>query len=230
MKTNANTIRPVQRNAGLRQDVVTSIVEAIFQQQLKGGDRLVVQKLAESLQVSATPVREALLELAGIGLVEYVQNRGAICCPFGPQQLLEVFQIRRILEAEATRCACARIPKVALVSLQAQQQELVATDTESSAWCAEAIAVDDAFHDLVMTYCGSERLALEMNRYRPLMHEVRRFVGDRATLQMRSAQEHLQVLTALSSGDAIHAAEAMAAHIERSAQDNVRVMFSEHTL
>jgi DNA-binding GntR family transcriptional regulator len=72
-----------------------------------------VQRLAELYQVSPTPVREALVELASLGLVDLLPNRGAVVRPFGPQEVREISQVRCVLEVEATRCACGRIDLVA---------------------------------------------------------------------------------------------------------------------
>ena len=52
--------------------------------------------------ISATPIREALVELESIGVVQFVHNRGTIVKPFGPQQLREIYHLRRVLEANET--------------------------------------------------------------------------------------------------------------------------------
>src|SRR5947208_11593481 len=64
--------------------VVKAILSSIFTGEFRGGDRLVEEELAVTIGVSRTPVREALGELAGIGVIELRPNHGAIVCPFGP--------------------------------------------------------------------------------------------------------------------------------------------------
>src|SRR5437870_1235385 len=106
----------------LRQEVISRILAAVFQGRVPSGQRLVVQRLAEQYGVSPTPVREALVELAGLGIVDLLPNRGAAVRPFGPQEVREISQVRRVLEVEATRCACGRVDPAELSELE---QELL---------------------------------------------------------------------------------------------------------
>ena len=100
---------PVSRG-GLRHQVTARLLTAVFLGRFESGQRLVVQHLAETLSVSPTPVRESLVELAAMGIVELLPNRGAVVLPFGPEQVREISQVRRVLEVEADlRCASGRI-------------------------------------------------------------------------------------------------------------------------
>ena len=99
-------ILPLTQSIGLRDSVAERLLVAVLDGSVQAGDRLVGQRLAAQLGVSATPVREALIELATLGFVELLPNRGAICCEFGPPELRDIFQVRRILETEAAFGAC----------------------------------------------------------------------------------------------------------------------------
>src|SRR6478609_5294039 len=96
-------------HATLRSQLVSKVLHQIFSGELRGGDRLVEEDLAKNFGVSRTPIREALGELAAIGVISLRPNHGAIVCPFGPAQLCELYHVRRILEVEATRMAYAHI-------------------------------------------------------------------------------------------------------------------------
>ena len=85
--------------------VAKKILQLIFTGEFKGGDRLIEEEVAEKIGVSRTPVREALGELAGIGVIRLKPNHGAIVREFGAKQIREIYHIRNILEAEATRLA-----------------------------------------------------------------------------------------------------------------------------
>jgi len=101
-----------------RQSIVETILGQLFQGRIKPRERLRVEHLAEQFEVSVTPIREALVELAGLGVIELQANRGAVVCDFGPLQVLEIYHLRRILECEATRGACDRIAPFELESLR----------------------------------------------------------------------------------------------------------------
>ena len=93
----------------LRQQVAFRIFTGVFEERFRSGERLVVQRLSWLYEVSPTPVREALVELSTLGIVTLLPNRGAVLLPFGPEQIREIGQVRRVLEVEATRCSCGRI-------------------------------------------------------------------------------------------------------------------------
>src|SRR5207253_11519126 len=67
--------------------------------------------LAARFGVSHTPIREALIELAGIGVVSLLPNRGAVVRPITARDVREVCQVRRALECLAVRQACGRIDR-----------------------------------------------------------------------------------------------------------------------
>src|SRR5215212_10584501 len=106
--------------------VVKQILHSIFTGQFKGGDRLVEEELAATIGVSRTPVREALGELAGIGLIDLKPNHGAIVRPFGPTEIAEIYHIRCILESEATRLAADKIELSALQHIRERTQRFLA--------------------------------------------------------------------------------------------------------
>src|SRR5262249_7392194 len=118
---------PVRQRA-LRESVFEVLLTAIVRGQMKPGIWSNHKLLAEQLNVSVTPLREALQELAACGIIENHYNRGTIVRPFGPPQIFEIFQVRAILEAEATRLACDRIDSATLAELQSQASELISKE------------------------------------------------------------------------------------------------------
>ena len=92
--------QPISKS-NLRQQVTAWLMTAIFQGRYRSGQRLIVQQIANACHASPTPIREALVELASLGLVELVPNRGAVVQPFGPREIVEISEVRRLLEVEA---------------------------------------------------------------------------------------------------------------------------------
>jgi DNA-binding GntR family transcriptional regulator len=186
-----------------------------------------VRQLTERFGISATPVREALMELEAVGVIEISHNRGAVVRPFGPDQLREIYQLRRILEAEAARTACGRIEHSVLEQLRHEMQTLAEDQPESAEWPAAAMQADRRLHDLIAQNCGSARLAGEINRYNSLIWIGGEKLGNSARQQARQAaiQDHLAILDALLANDAEESAQQMARHIDRTADHVTRVMF-----
>jgi DNA-binding GntR family transcriptional regulator len=215
--TTQNSVTPIPSVVSLRAKVAGHLMQSIFTGALTAGDRLVVTKLAGQLGVSATPVREALVELHSIGLVELLPNRGAVCLPFGVRQLREVYHMRRVLEVEATRLACGHIPKNRLIGLTQTFKALAKADIGSPQWSSKAIDQDMALHTLIAEHCGNGRIRHELDRYKEMMRVIREVAGNQQDIQVQAVDEHLEIIAALMDGDADAAARAIGRHIDHTA-------------
>jgi DNA-binding GntR family transcriptional regulator len=222
---NTLTFGPVRQRA-LRESVFEALLLAIVRGDMKPGTWSNHQRLAEHLQVSVTPLREALQELAACGIVENQYNRGTIVRPFGPTQLSEIFYVRALLEADATRLACPRIDHAALTDIKLQTADLTARESSRN-WAAEVIANDDQFHSLIATSCGNQRLKEEILRYRSLLACIRRAIADHRYPFTLALSEHSGIIRALLRGESDDAAKAMTRHILSSAKICSGLLFSE---
>lgn len=222
-------ITPILRSDGLRSKVVDHLIDAIFKGRLADGDRLVVQRLATQLGISATPVREALVELSAMGFVEILPHRGAVCRAFGRRELRELYQIRRILEMEATQSACGHLPESDLLELRQNLLALRASSPEvdDAGWSNRAQRLDLRLHEMIAEHCGSDRLRHEIDRYTDLMRSFRRAAGNEMNVQLRAVGEHLMIIDALLAGEAKTAGHRMADHITSTAAGVERVVFGE---
>ncbi len=221
-------VEPVSRGT-LRQQVTSRLMMGIFQGRFRSGQRLVAQDLATAYQASPTPVREALVELASLGLVDLLPNRGAVVQPFGPPEIREISQLRRLLEVEAARCASGRIRAGELAGLEQELLELGALPHDQS-WDRSARDVDTRLHGLIADSCGSRRLAAEVGRYLTLFRALRDVSHQRDawTNYSRSndVPEHLAIVVALLAADGDGAAHAMDRHIRSAAMKLEEVIFS----
>src|SRR5215207_10462506 len=83
--------------------------EAILEGDLKPGERLRAEALAQRFGTSRTPIREALLQLEAQGLVDVEPNRGAVVRAFDRDDLLDLYELRALLEPKAAALAAGRI-------------------------------------------------------------------------------------------------------------------------
>src|SRR5437867_5629979 len=116
--------RPKSDHGLRRQRIVQSILSDVFAGRLRAGRHLVTQELAERFRVSHTPIREALIALAGIGIIDLLPNRGAVVRRVTAKDVKEICQVRRVLECAATRNACGRISADELKPLAAELRRL----------------------------------------------------------------------------------------------------------
>ncbi|MBX6311483.1 MAG: GntR family transcriptional regulator [Isosphaeraceae bacterium] len=206
-----------------RQAIVRSLLDEVFQGRLRAGQHLTTRELAGRFGVSHTPIREALIALAGIGIVDLLPNRGAIVRRVTAKEVWEICQVRRVLECEAARRACGRIDPAELQALAAELEGLIAKATDPQAnFIEKARAVDSRLHDLVASSCGNAFLANELGRLKILFRAFRDVTYARDQTRIASgrfleeAREHLAIVEALRAGDRKGAARAMSCHIQTS--------------
>jgi DNA-binding GntR family transcriptional regulator len=203
-----------------RQAIVQSLLSDVFQGKIRAGSHLVTQELADRFAVSHTPIREALIALAGIGIVDLLPNRGAIVRKVTAQDVREVCQVRRALECEATRSACGRIDLAQLHELANDLKRLMAVKPKSRLkFVEQARAVDSRLHDLIAESCGNAFLAQELSRLKMLFRAFRDVAWEKDEERADShrlaeeAREHLAIVDALLAGDRKESVRAMARHI-----------------
>lgn len=209
----------------IREVVVGRILRAVMRGEFPAGHRLVVQRLSEQFGVSATPLREAIVELAAIGMVENLPNRGAVMREFGPTEIREIYQLRRILEVEAVHSACHRIDGEILAELQSDLM-MLRQSPRDACWSERAMQTDVRLHEMIAGHCGSNRLRHELARYNTLVQVIREVVDNESQAQEIALSEHLEIVQALIDRDAAAASEAMARHLQSTASLVQQSMFS----
>lgn len=194
--------------------VVRGVIRGLLRGRWNGGDRLTEVKAADLFQVSRTPVREALLELAAMGIVELRRNCGAVFLPFGPQELKDIYAVRSLLEVEAARRSVTRTEASLVVRLQHSFEALRKEGRADRHW-----RLDRELHSAIARSCGNPRLAGEIARYGDLVQTVREAVGGILSgIQSTSLAEHLQILRCFIAHDAEAAGEAMRLHLAQAAE------------
>jgi DNA-binding GntR family transcriptional regulator len=229
---------PLNCHHGLRrQGIVQSLLADVVQGRLHAGERLVTQDLAARFGVSHTPIREALIALAGIGIIDLLPNRGAVVRRVSAQEVREVCQVRRALECEATRAACGRVPLAELHALAADLQRLMTAKVRSArAFIAEARTVDSRLHDLIADSCGNGFLAKELSRLKILFRAFRDIAWELDEARndthrfAEESREHLAIVDALLARDPKAASRAMARHIRSGIRYWSRAMPANDTV
>lgn len=214
-----------------RQALVRSLLTEVFQGKLRAGQHLVAQEVAARFGVSQTPIREALIELAGVGIIDLLPNRGAVVRSVTTKDVRDILQVRKALECEAVRSACGRIDPSELDDLATALKELMQVSTpELPEFIQKARAVDSRLHDLIAASCGNLYLANELNRLKILFRAFRDVTYSRRKAKVgcrrlaEEAREHLAIVEGLQAEDARAAAKAMARHLRSGVKYWSRVM------
>jgi DNA-binding GntR family transcriptional regulator len=217
------------RQETLSNSIVQQLLQAIFSGVLPGGMRLVEKNLTAEFQVSSTPVREALMELAALGLIEIRPNRGAVVLPFNPENLRGIYHVRMALECEAVRLAINKIPLQDLEAYEADCNELLAATPRNNAWSLRAKKLDAQLHEMIATWAGVTRLATEIRRYWHLVecidYHLKERQGFRQEEQEKTIRQHLVIIQTLKSGDADFASHAMSTHLQSAVEYSIGGFF-----
>jgi len=199
---------------------VESLLREIVNGQVRSGEHLVTQALARRFGVSHTPVREALVMLAGMGLVDVAPNRGAIVRRMTAREVREICQVRRALECEAIRLACGRIDVAQLEELRAELRTMTSVEpSDQHGIITEARSIDSRLHDLIAGRSGNAFLVHELGRLKILFRAFRDAAWDHSESRNdyhrlgAEAHEHLAIIEALLRGDKQGAVRDMAGHI-----------------
>lgn len=190
----------------------STVLEWIESRQIGAGTVLDERRMSSALNISRTPLRNALNRLLGEGYLTRLANGTIIVREVGVGEVLELLFIRRLLEPEAALLAAGRIPIRRLEQLrEAALNPELRRDGQIATWRA-----GDELHVLVGTYCSNRSLAeiLKTARRRIVISSVERVPGRNA----RATQEHLNILEALIAGDGEKARDAMRLHLENIAE------------
>jgi DNA-binding GntR family transcriptional regulator len=198
--------------------VYRKLLHMIFSKQLKPGQRLPEVLLAEQLEVSRTPVREALRRLANEGLVVLMPNVGASVVTPTRQEMLDTYEVRNVLECLAIRKAAGRITAVQLARLEEKIEEeaevFALRDLEAY------IEINNAFHRIIAEASGNLALADSIENYLARTFVYMVFFESFFDFDTNpSLEEHRAILAALRARDEEEAVRLMNHHIGQAAED-----------
>lgn len=202
----------VQRTR-LSDTVYEKLLESITSGKLPRGAIVSEVALSKQLDVSRTPVHDALRQLAKDGLVEQRAGRRAIITAFTKDDVFDIFEMRILLEAEAARRAAKRVDEATAKSLRAEAEELK-RNADPTDWLHRWANFEDAFHDAIARSCGSPRLWHDIARYRLLHRGFNESATNIEALQS-ALVEHLGILEAIERRDSDSAAQRMAQHLQK---------------
>jgi DNA-binding GntR family transcriptional regulator len=204
-------VKPIVERQSLREQIASSLRTAVVSGELKPGVVYSVPSLAAQFGISATPVREAMLELVRDGLVEPVRNKGFRVSEVTDHQLDEITKLRALIE----------IPMVAAVAKVATEEQIEELREIAERICVAAEAGDltgflendRAFHLGLLGISGNALIVDTVSklRMRTRLYGLPRLERERRLL--KSAEEHLDIVDALRRHDADAAESLMREHL-----------------
>jgi DNA-binding GntR family transcriptional regulator len=214
-------VRPLADHQSLRERIVARLRQAILTGTLSPKTRLLEPELARQLEVSRTPLREAIRQLEAEGLVSTVPRIGTFVSEIRAHDVEDLYAIRAVLEGLAARQAAESRDPAKPEILRPILAELAKRTSEHR----EYHEISGSFHDAIVGLAGNRRLQA---MYQALAQHVSRMRSLSLAVRQRpevSLREHRRIAAAILAGHADEAERLMREHIQgalRVVRDRVR--------
>jgi DNA-binding GntR family transcriptional regulator len=212
----------------LQRQIHDHLLGKILAGELLPGERIAPPDLATSLGVSITPVRDAINLLAAEGLVSIQPRRGTIVAPVSANDIVELYEIRLMIEPAAAQLAAERASNEQLTRIRSLAERLespAAADGDAAMalgqYMAE-MAVDADFHAEVVRAAGNRRLSTLYEGLRAHVLVARTNFPTLSRRRPHRRGEHLRVVTGIEAHNGEQAREAMVEHLQRALADTLR--------
>lgn len=199
------------RRPSMREEVTDVLRGAIVSGEMRPGELYSAAGLGERFGVSATPVREAMLDLGKQGLVEVVRNRGYRVTVLSEADLDQITQIRQLLEPTASAEAVGHITDAELEALRALASAIV--DAAAGGDLVSYVNADREFHLRLLAAAGNPRLVRIVDdlRAQTRLYGLSALVASGRLVD--SAQEHVEMCDLIAAGDAKKLKKLMGTHL-----------------
>lgn len=209
-------LQPLQAPRSLAEDAADRIREQILAGGFHQGEHLVEAKIAEQLNISRGPVREAFKLLRAEGLLNEEPRRGTFVVSLGADDVREIYGLRAALEGRAARLI-ARAHDPATI----EQLRTLADAIDAAVATGDGAAVsraDLAFHEGLCGLCGNSRILEVFDRYVPTLRALLR-LDERVLRSLDEvSNQHRPFVEAIEAGEEETAARLLADHAEHAGE------------
>ena len=209
-------LQPLQAPRSLAEDAADRIREQILAGGFRQGEHLVEAKIAEQLNISRGPVREAFKLLRAEGLLNEEPRRGTFVVSLSADDVREIYGLRAALEGRAARLI-ARAHDPATI----EQLRTLADAIDKAVATGDAAAVsraDLAFHEGLCALCGNSRILEVFDRYVPTLRALLR-LDERVLRSLDEvSNQHRPFVEAIEAGEEETAARLLAEHAEHAGE------------
>ncbi|HYF19709.1 MAG TPA: GntR family transcriptional regulator [Ramlibacter sp.] len=206
----AAEIIPIPR-AALHELAAQRLRQMLVENRIPPGAKLNERELSEVLNVSRTPLREAIKRLAAEGLVELVPNRGAVAVALSEQDVLDTFEVIAGLEALSGELAAQRVTDQELSEIRAKHYEMLAAYTRQD--LSAYYALNMQIHQAINAAARNPVLSATYQQVNARLHALRFRTNQDGGKWKRAVKEHEKMVEALAARDAAGMREVLLTHL-----------------
>jgi DNA-binding GntR family transcriptional regulator len=179
-------------------------------------------QLAADLNISRTPVREALKRLEEDGLVWAIPNKGTFVAEMSAQDIMEIYQVRECLEGLAARIAAEQMSEK---DIQALDKEIsLLNELKFTGRTDELFQCDIRLHKLIITSTQNIRLSKILSTLDDQMHRVRQIFSQSPDWVQTVIQQHTTLVDKIKTHDGKGAENAMIQHLRSTCDLSVQIV------
>lgn len=179
---------------------------------LRPDERLNELRLSKQLGLSRTPVREALNRLASEGFVTLSPNRGFAVRSLSTEGMIDLYELRSVLECAAFRMLCERASDAEIATLSAFWEDLEARRGDAAT--DDILEHDEVFHLRIAELCGNPELIAQLHAINPRIRFIRRVQIEQAGRQNSLLADHGDLVRAAKARDIEAGIAILKKHIE----------------
>lgn len=196
----------------IRDIVYENLKKAILDGQLKSGDRIVEKDFAEKMNISRTPVREAIRKLETEGLVEYIPRKGVVVKSFSVDDIIEICDIRKSLECLAIKQIIKKITAVEIKKLTALIE--AAEEANKKGDAETVIKATKEFNEMILNTSKRPMLISILNTLEEYLERFRRVTLSDEERRITAINEHKGIFQAILNKDVKQAENLVIKHID----------------
>jgi DNA-binding GntR family transcriptional regulator len=197
--------------ASLHEQVAQRLRQMLVEGRIAPGAKLNERELSELLNVSRTPLREAIKMLAAEGLVELLPHRGAIAVSLGEADILNTFEVMAGLEGMTGELAAQRITPAELAEIQAMQFEMMATYTRRD--LSAYYQLNARIHAAISAAAKNPVLSQVYQQVNARLQALRFRSNQDGEKWKRAVKEHEKMIEALAAHDGAAMRDVLQAHL-----------------
>ena len=197
--------------AALHEQVAHRLRQMLVENRIPPGAKLNERELSDELNVSRTPLREAIKMLAAEGLVELLPNRGAIAVDLTELDILNTFEVMAGLEAQSGELAAQRVTDAELAEIKAMHYEMLAAYTRRD--LPAYYRLNAAIHCAINLAAKNPVLTLTYNQVNARLQALRFRSNQDGEKWSAAVKEHEQMINALTARDALAMRAVLMGHL-----------------
>lgn len=202
------------RNITKKELAYRAIKKDILNNNLPSGTFLIERELCKALNVSRTPIREALQQLATEGLVEFIPGKGAFVAGITYEDIIEVYDVREILEGLAVKMFTIHSSESEIEELYEINNQMEQALKEDN--IEKLVKYDVAFHKKIIDGCRNNRLKSMINIINDHVERITSTIKKDKMRAKTTVDHHNNIINAIKKRDAALAEQKMREHILNS--------------